>query len=152
MSKPLEYLVIHCTATPAGREVTSDEIRRWHTSPVGEGGRGWRQVGYTDMIHLDGRIERLVPNNEDGLVDPWEITNGVKGKNSVSRHIVYVGGLSPRWRPADTRTPEQLEAMRGYVLDFHRRHPSVKICGHNDLADKPCPCFNVGSWLKTIGL
>ena len=44
------------------------------------------------MIHLDGRVERLVNNNEDANVDPWEITNGAKGYNSVSRHIVYVGG------------------------------------------------------------
>ena len=75
----LQYLVIHCTATPEGREVTSDEIRHWHTAPVSEGGRGWRQVGYTDMVHLDGTVERLVDNNEDGNVDPWEITNGAAG-------------------------------------------------------------------------
>ena len=61
----LKYLVIHCTATPEGREVSADEIRRWHTAPKAEGGRGWKQVGYTDMIHLDGKVERLVRNNED---------------------------------------------------------------------------------------
>ena len=33
----LRYLVIHCTATPRGREVTGAEIRRWHTSPVSQG-------------------------------------------------------------------------------------------------------------------
>ena len=49
----LQYLVIHCTATPEGREVTSAAIRHWHTDPVSKGGRGWKQVGYTDMIHLD---------------------------------------------------------------------------------------------------
>ena len=80
----LKYLVLHCTATPEGREVTADEIRRWHTSapPVG---RGWKQVGYTDMIHLDGRVERLVDNNEDAQVDSWEITNGAKGYNTTAR-------------------------------------------------------------------
>ena len=34
MANKLQYLVIHCTDTPAGREVTSDEIRHWHTDPV----------------------------------------------------------------------------------------------------------------------
>ena len=87
-------LVIHCTATKPGREVTSEEIRHWHTDPAPRG-RGWKQVGYTDMIHLDGSVERLVENNEDANVDPWEITNGAKGYNSTSRHIVYVGA-SPR--------------------------------------------------------
>src|SRR3712207_2486555 len=91
-SKAMEYLVIHCTATREGREVSSDEIRLWHTSPVSKGGRGWRQVGYTDMLHLDGRWERLADNNEDAQVDPWEVTNGAAGYNGVSRHIVYVGG------------------------------------------------------------
>ena len=87
----LKYLVIHCTATAEGREVSSADIRRWHTAPVSEGGRGWKQVGYTDLFHLNGGVERLVDNNEDASVDPWEITNGAAGYNSVSRHIVYAG-------------------------------------------------------------
>ena len=84
----MKYLVLHCTATPEGREVTSKEIRHWHTDPVSKGGRGWKQVGYTDLIHLDGKVERLVDNNEDAEVDPWEVTNGAKGYNSVSRHFI----------------------------------------------------------------
>ena len=35
----LKYLVLHCTATPEGREVTADEIRRWHPLPGGAGSR-----------------------------------------------------------------------------------------------------------------
>lgn len=96
----LERLVIHCTATPPGREVSAADIRRWHTAPVSQGGRGWRQVGYTDLIHLDGSVERLVPNNEDRTVDPWEITNGACGYNATSRHIAYAGGVA-----ADGTTP-----------------------------------------------
>jgi hypothetical protein len=84
----IRNLVIHCTATKEGREVSSGEIRAWHCNPVSKGGRGWKQVGYTDMIHLDGGLERLVANNEDSEVDPWEVTNGVAGHNSTSRHIV----------------------------------------------------------------
>lgn len=80
----MKYLVLHCTATPEGREVSSKEIRHWHTDPVKKGGRGWKQVGYTDLFHLDGTVERLVKNNEDAEVDPWEVTNGAAGYNSVS--------------------------------------------------------------------
>ena len=156
MSKSLQYLVIHCTATPAGREVSSDDIRRWHTSPVSKGGRGWKQVGYTDMIHLDGRIERLVDNNEDAQVDPWEVTNGAKGYNSISRHIVYVGGVDAHdvKKAVDTRTAAQKEALKRYVLDFHKRFPQVKIVGHRDFPDvaKACPSFDVRSWLREIGI
>lgn len=149
----LKRLVLHCTATKEGREVTSDEIRHWHTDPVSKGGRGWKQVGYTDMIHLDGKVERLVQNNEDAKVDPWEVTNGAKGYNSTSRHVVYVGGCAKDGKtPKDTRTPQQLKAMEDYVMDFHRRFPNVQIVGHNQLAAKACPSFDVPKWLESIGI
>ena len=154
MSKPLSYLVIHCTATKSGREVSSTEIRRWHTDPVEKGGRGWKQVGYTDMIHLDGKVERLVKNNEDANVDPWEITNGAKGYNAISRHVVYVGGLAIDGQtPKDTRTAAQKASLRKYVEKFHALWPDVKIVGHRDLdGTKACPSFDVGRWLKEIGI
>ena len=148
----LKYLVIHCTATPEGRDVTTDDIRRWHTSPVSAGGRGWKQVGYTDLIRLDGTVERLVNNNEDANVDPWEITNGAKGYNYISRHIVYAGGCEKSNKPKDTRTAAQEKALVAYVKDFHRRHPSVRIIGHNEIAAKACPSFDVQKWLKSIGI
>lgn len=151
----LKYLVIHCTATPEGREVTASDIRHWHCDPVSKGGRGWKQVGYTDLIHLDGSVERLVDNNEDANVDPWEVTNGAAGYNSVSRHVVYAGGVDAddRKKAKDTRTAAQKEALRKYVVDFHRRFPTVKIIGHRELnAAKACPSFNVGNWLKSIGI
>ena len=148
----LKYLVIHCTATPEGRDVTPDDIRRWHTSPVSAGGRGWKQVGYTDLIRLDGTVERLVDNNEDAKVDPWEVTNGATGYNSISRHVVYAGGCDRSNKPKDTRTAAQEKALVAYVKDFHRRHPSVRIIGHNEIAAKACPSFDVQKWLKSIGI
>lgn len=150
----MKYLVLHCTATREGREVTADEIRRWHTAPVSRGGRGWKQVGYTDLIHLDGTVERLVDNNEDAEVDPWEVTNGARGYNSVSRHVVYAGGLAKDGKTAkDTRTAAQLKAMTAYVRGFHERFPQIKIVGHRDLdASKACPSFDVEHWLRSIGI
>ena len=115
MPYTLKLLVIHCTATPAGREVSAEEIRRWHTAPPNEGGRGWKQVGYTDLVHLDG-VER--------------------------------DGKTPR----DTRTSEQRGALEAYVKDFHRRFPHVRIVGHNELAAKACPSFDVQEWLFKIGI
>ena len=126
----LKYLVIHCTATPEGREVSSADIRKWHTSPVAQGG-----------------------NNEDAQVDPWEVTNGAKGYNSVSRHIVYAGGVEKDGKtPKDTRTGCQKKALEKYVKDFHRKFPDVRIIGHNELAAKACPSFDVQEWLKEIGI
>lgn len=107
-------------------------------------------------FHLDGSVERLVANNEDAWVDDWEITNGAAGYNGVSRHIVYAGGCenNKALTPADTRTPQQLEALKRYVLAFHARHPRVKIVGHRDLpgVHKACPSFDVPAWLKSIGI
>ena len=149
----LQRLVIHCTATPEGRLVSSEDIRNWHTAPKSAGGNGWKQVGYTDMFHQSGAVERLVNNNEDANVDPWEVTNGASGYNSTSRHVVYVGGLATDGKAAkDTRTPEQLRAMESYVKDFHARFPEVKIVGHNQLAAKACPSFDVPEWLRSIGI
>ncbi|MBR5813592.1 MAG: N-acetylmuramoyl-L-alanine amidase, partial [Bacteroidaceae bacterium] len=123
------------------------------TNPVSKGGRGWSQVGYTDLIHLNGEVERLVDNNEDANVDPWEITNGAKGYNSISRHVVYVGGVVADGKTAkDTRTKAQKAAMEAYVKEFHRRHPNVRIIGHREVAAKDCPSFDVQVWLKEIGV
>lgn len=143
--KRIARLVIHCTATPEGREVTADDIRRWHCAPQPQG-RGWGQVGYTDMVHLDGTIERLVRNNEDAYVDGWEVTNGAKGHNADSRHIVYVGGCAADGKtPKDTRTDAQRKSLRRYVDDFRKRFPWADVCGHRDLPGvaKACPSFDV---------
>lgn len=149
----LKRLVLHCTATPEGREVSAADIRHWHCNPVSKGGRGWKQVGYTDMFHLDGKVERLVKNNEDAEVDPWEVTNGAAGFNSTSRHVVYVGGVGKDGKTAkDTRTAAQKKAMEAYVKDFHRRFPGIPIVGHNQLSAKACPSFDVPKWLKGIGI
>lgn len=145
----VKYLVIHCTDTPEGRNISSDDIRRWHLEE-----RGWNQVGYTDMIHLDGRVERLVANDDDAYVEGWEITNGAKGYNRYCRHIVYVGGKSRNGRVnQDTRTPEQIKALTQYCLDFHAVAPAAKIVGHNFLNKaKACPCFDVKAFVKSIGI
>ena len=111
-------------------------------------------MGYTDMIHLDGRIERLAGNNEDDMVDLWEITNGAAGYNAISRHVVYVGGCDGSNNQQETRTAAQKAAMARYVRDFHKRHPGVKIVGHRDLpgVHKACPSFDVAQWLKSINV
>ena len=120
-----------------------------------KGGRGWKQVGYTDLFHLDGTVERLVKNNEDAEVDPWEVTNGAAGYNSVSRHVVYAGGLAKAGKTAkETRTAAQLKAMTDYVRNFHERFPQIKIVGYRDLpgVNKACPSFDVKAWLESIGI
>ena len=106
------------------------------------------------MIHLDGSLENLVPFDLNNEVDQWEITNGATGINSVSRHVVYAGGLDAidKTKAKDTRTAEQLRTMETYVRYMILRHPQVKVAGHNQFANKACPSFDVPTWLKGIGV
>ena len=64
----LKYLVIHCTDTPEEREVTKDDIIRWHTNPKHKGGRGWNRPGYSDIVYLDGELVNILPFNQDNDV------------------------------------------------------------------------------------
>jgi hypothetical protein len=151
MAKTLKFLVIHCTASRAGKDLNAEDIRRMHLSPP-PAGRGWKQVGYSDMILLNGLVVKLVMNNDDDKVDPWEITNGVAGMNSICRHIVYVGGLDHTGKPADTRTPEQHKALTAFVKKIIGRTPSILVAGHYHFAAKACPSFNVEKWCRQIGI
>ena len=151
MGKKLQYLVIHCTATPEGREVTEQDIRDWHLSPAPKG-RGWKQVGYTNLFQLTGINRQLVTNNMDDVVDTWEITNGVAGINDISYHIVYAGGCDKNMKPKDTRTDAQKTAMANFVKKFVCTHFDVKVAGHYQFDNKACPSFNVPEWLRSIGI
>jgi N-acetylmuramoyl-L-alanine amidase len=184
----LEYLVIHCTATPEGRNVSKEEIEMWHKAPrqLKDGswkymgkvyeerddlpeeklngrdiryitGRGWDRFGYSDMLHIDGKLENLTPYNQDNKVDPWEMTWGASGINSKSRHVVYVGGLreeviDDHFEPADTRTEDQIDGLEIYAKYMILRHPDIKIAGHNSFSKKACPCFNVAEWCESVGI
>jgi N-acetylmuramoyl-L-alanine amidase len=115
------------------------------------GGRGWRQVGYADLIHLDGRVENLVPYDENDQVDPWEITNGILSTSEIfdnARHIVYAGGGTGQ----DTRTPEQTTSLINKVKQVINRHPDILVLGHNQIDKTGCPGFDVAAWLRSIGV
>lgn len=143
-----KYLVIHCTATPEGKHFDGEDVKRWHLK-----GRGWSRVGYSELFLLDGTIETLVDYDHNDQIEPWELTNGAKGINSVSRHICYVGGLDEKGRKAkDTRTEEQKKALEMYVKSFLTVAPYLKVAGHYHFANKACPSFNVEEWLREIGV
>ena len=148
----LEYLIIHCTATPEGMNISKEWIEQVHLVK-----NGWSQVGYSELIHLDGTIETLVEYNDDDMVDRWELTNGVRGKNSQSRHIVYSGGVTAKrvngkYKAKDTRTQAQKDALEMYVKAHTTLQPQWQIAGHYHFAAKACPSFDVEEWLKEIGV
>ena len=150
--KKIKFLCIHCTASPEGREMTAADIRRVHLSPPPIG-RGWKQVGYVDMIHLNGAITNLVPYDDNEYMETREITNGVLNMNSITRSFVYVGGVAKDGKtPKDTRTVEQKEAMATYIKKVIAAIPDILVAGHNQFAAKACPSFDTVRWLRSIGI
>ena len=150
MKQPFKYLIIHCTATREGQNVTPDDIVRWHTSPP-PSGRGWSRVGYSDMILLDGQRRSFVKHNGDRWIDDAEITNGVKGINAISRHVVYVGGLSKDGsRIKNTLNHMQSQTLAEIIKEVLTYQPDVLIAGHNQFSNKGCPSFWVPSYLETL--
>ena len=142
MKNSLDYLMVHCTYTPAMRAVTKEDLKKWHIEE-----RGWSRVGYSDMIHLDGSLENLIPYNQDDIIDTKEVSNGASGYNRIARHVVYVGG-----KGGDTRTDMQFTALAIYCRFTVLRHPKIKIIGHNQVSNKSCPSFDVPQFCKDIGL
>lgn len=152
MTKKLKFLIIHCTATPEGREVTKEEIISWHCDPKPKG-RGWRKPGYSDLINLKGELINITPFDQDDDKDGWELTNGVLGINDMSHHIVYAGGMDKQNKKAkDTRTNAQIEALITYVRYAVLRWPDILIAGHNQFASKACPSFDVPCFLDSIDI
>ncbi|MGL5913430.1 MAG: N-acetylmuramoyl-L-alanine amidase [Bacteroidales bacterium] len=145
--KKIKHLIIHCTDTPYGRIVTVENIKEWHLAPRPKG-NGWKQVGYTDLIGVDGTLTRLVENNEDEFVDPWEVTNGVRGFNAEARHIVLAGG-----KGNGKFGEPQFTTLASYIKVFLAKFSHVQVGGHYQFDNgKTCPNFNVPNWLRSIGI
>ncbi len=147
MSKVIENLIIHCTATPPGFEVIKADIEDWHLR-----GRGWSRLGYSDLINLKGELILLTDWNQDNLIQSHEMTWGVSGINSISRHVVYAGGINKQRKPEDTRNKAQHYALEHYVKFMLLRYPQITVHGHNEFSNKACPSFDVQVWLREIGL
>jgi hypothetical protein len=117
-------------------------------------GRGWTKPGYFKMVHLDGRVSEIVPRNDNQFVESFEVTFGALGFNNNCLHIVYVGGArADDWRiPKDTRTNLQKEVLRIEIQKLIKEYPHIKVLGHNQVANKSCPSFDVPEWLREIGV
>ncbi len=126
--RKIKEIIIHCSDTPAGRNVTIHDIDRWHRQ------NGWSGVGYHYVIHLDGSIHIGRPLAERGA--------HCYGHNRHSIGICYIGGRD-QGKPRDTRTAEQRAALRTLVAELKQQFPSATVHGHNEFAAKACPCFNV---------
>lgn len=131
----INKIIIHCAATPEGKDYTVEQIRQWHTSPKPKG-NGWKDIGYHFVIYRDGSVHPGRPIEQIGA--------HTSGYNANSIGICYIGGCAKDGKtPKDTRTTEQKAALVKLVTELRRRFPNASVHGHNEFANKACPSFNV---------
>lgn len=130
--RPINEIIIHCSATAEGKDFKAADIRRWHVQ-----GNGWNDIGYHFVIDLDGTVEVGRPVAQQGA----HCTN----HNKTTIGICYVGGCAADGKtPKDTRTEAQKKSLRELVAVLRSCFPTItKVSGHRDYANKACPSFDV---------
>lgn len=134
----IKEIIVHCTATPEGKDVTIGQIRNIHMQQ-----NGWSDIGYHYVIYRDGSIH-------EGRKE--EIAGAhCSGHNTISIGVCYVGGLAADGKtPKDTRTPWQIASLK-YLLELlKKKYPNAKIYGHRDFANKACPSFDATTEYKSL--
>ena len=147
--RPINRIILHCSASMEGIDLTGQDILRMHTNSISQGGRGWKNPGYHYVIRLNGKVDQILPETR--------IANGVKGYNADSVHVCYIGGLMKKEQgkgksekslpaklvPANTMTSKQRASIAALLHDLRIRYPTATLHGHNEFAAKACPCFRV---------
>ena len=122
-------IVLHCSAVRPGQRSSAQDIDLWHRE------KGYRCIGYHFVVRRDGSIETGRRLDEVGA--------HVVNHNRHSIGICYEGGLDSTGQETDTRTPQQVRALRKLVEQMHAYFPKAVILGHHDLNPlKKCPCFD----------
>ena len=123
MNREIHEIIVHCTATPEGREMTVKQIDDIHRTQ-----NKWRCIGYHKVIYLDGTIHDGRP------IDMVGAHCSEDGHNRHSIGIVYVGGCAKDGKtPKDTRTPEQKVALANILEELHKMFPGATLHGHREL-------------------
>lgn len=131
-------IVVHCSATPEGRDIGAKEIDQWHRD------KGYRAIGYHYVIRLDGTIEDARPQNTIGA--------HAQGYNSTSVGICLVGGTDANDinKAEDTFTAQQKSSLYILLNKLMKEYPQAALYGHRDLpgVKKACPSFSVREWYR----
>lgn len=151
-NRKIDKLIIHCTASKEGQNMTVEQIDKIHRQ------NGWAGIGYHFVIYLDGSIH-------DGR-DISKVGAHTYGYNTGSVGICYVGGLDQNGKPKDTRTVAQKNALYQLVKRLMEMYPIKEVKGHRDYSPdtngdgviskyewiKSCPCFEVADFLREYKL
>lgn len=135
--RKINEIIIHCSATPEGKDYTVADIDRWHKA------QGWKGIGYHYVVYRDGSYHRGRPDEEVGA--------HVTGHNANSIGICYIGGCAKDGvTPKDTRTEAQKKTLITLIRTMKGRYPGAKVYGHRDFAAKACPSFDAKNEYKNI--
>lgn len=151
--RKIQQIVLHCSATPNGRDVPIEEIDRWHQRRGFERAEGWRKsqnyqlraIGYHYVIRINGLIQSGRHHGEIGA--------HAAGHNQRSIGICMNG--------LDKFTQLQWEALKTLVGTLTHQYPKAVVVGHRDLSPdkdgdgvvergewlKTCPGFQVADWM-----
>ncbi|WP_163834704.1 N-acetylmuramoyl-L-alanine amidase [Spartinivicinus ruber] len=122
-------LVVHCSDTPDDRDISAEDIHRWHKE------RGWDGIGYHKVIKRDGTVE-------NGRPDYWPGAH-VKNHNQHSLGVCLIG--------RDCITSAQLVSLGKVIDDWLLKYPDAEVVGHCDLdSGKTCPNFDVPEWWISV--
>lgn len=128
--REINRIILHCSATPEGKDYTVADIDRWHKA------NGWQGIGYHYVVYRDGSVHQ----GRD-LAVAGAHTSGYN-KNSIG--VCYIGGVAADGKtPKDTRTPAQRRALRVLVEQLQKQFPNATIHGHYEFAAKACPSFKI---------
>lgn len=133
----INEIIIHCTATrpdwwktrSANQKVS--EVKRWHVED-----RGWSDIGYHYLIDRNGTVVNGRPVSRTGA--------HVKGRNKGTIGIALFGGHggSSNDQFEDHFTSEQKDSLTNLIEEIDP-DGVMKVTGHNQYANKACPCFQV---------
>lgn len=134
----IDDIILHCSATPEGKDFSVQDIDRWHKE------KGWDGIGYHYVVYRDGSVH--VGRNID------KAGAHCVGHNAHSIGVCYIGGLARDGKTAkDTRTEAQKQSLRELVESLLWKYPGAGVHGHNEYAAKACPCFDVGKEFRHEG-
>lgn len=136
--RKIDMIIVHCSATQKGMDIGIQEIDVWHKE------RGFNGVGYHYVIRRDGTVEIGRRHAEVGA--------HCKGKNAHSLGVCLVGGITKTGDAENNFAPVQFESLTSLLKELVKEYDIAKIQGHQDFANKACPCFRVGGFCAEQGI
>lgn len=133
----IQFIAIHCTATAQNTKI--ENIQNYWRQHL-----GWTTPGYHYIIKPSGEVVNLLPIDQ--------VSNGVKGFNSQTINISYIGGVDANNKPIDNRTLAQKKALLQILKNLKKQFPKATIQGHKDFPNvkKACPSFDAKTEYQNI--